>query len=195
MLKSGECLHRIHQTTFDGNKFNPCQGRPTRFAPISDTKGACVPSLYAGSSLDAAIFETVFHDVSPKAPFKTVPLADVVTRSHSEVILRRDLVVIELRAPDLKKLGLAHGELVSAPASEYAATALWAKAFHGQFSDIDGLVWTSNQCDPESAYLMFGDRVLETDLHIQATRDAAVDPSLVVDIRKAGERAGIVITL
>ena len=137
----------------------------------------------------------MFHDVSPKAPFKTVPLADVVTRSHSEVILRRDLVVIELRAPDLKKLGLAHGELVSAPASEYAATALWAKAFHGQFSDIDGLVWTSNQCDPESAYLMFGDRVLETDLHIQATRDAAVDPSLVVDIRKAGERAGIVITL
>ena len=47
---------------------------PTRFAPIRDRKGRVVPYLYGGSSLDCAIFETVFHNVPADAPDKFVDL-------------------------------------------------------------------------------------------------------------------------
>lgn len=157
--------------------------------------GQCVPSLCAGSSLEAAIFETVFHDIDPKATFKTVPKPHVAAKSHSVLRVTRDLTFVELRAPDLKKLGLVPGDVVSAPASRYPGTALWAKAFHDQFADVQGLRWTSNQCDPDSACLMFGDRVAPADIVLVSTRDASVDVDLIEDIRRAGQRAGITLTL
>jgi hypothetical protein len=195
LLPAGRVLHRVHRSDFTGASFNPCQGRPTRFAPIRSADGACVPSLYAGSSLDAAIFETVFHDIPARARLKTVPKQDVLARGHSVLVAERDLALVELRAPDLKKWGLEHGELVSAPAAHYALTARWAEAIHRRFDDVDGLVWTSNQCDPASAFLLFGDRVDDAAFTVVSTRNGAEDDSLLADVRQAGLRAGIVITL
>ncbi|MGJ3263581.1 MAG: RES family NAD+ phosphorylase [Salinarimonas sp.] len=194
-LPSGTRLHRVHLSRFGGAAFNPCLGRPTRFAPITDAEGRCVPSLYAATSLQAAIFESVFHDVPVAAPFKTVPVEEATARSHSLLVTRRPLLLAELRAPDLAKWGMAHRELVSAPASDYERTARWAEALHNRFPDLDGLVWTSNRCDPDRATLLFGDRVDELALECLASRDAADDESLLAAIREAGARAGIVLTL
>ncbi|MGP9819765.1 RES family NAD+ phosphorylase [Salinarimonas sp. NSM] len=193
-LPAGSRLHRIHDSRFGGAAFNPCLGRPTRFAPIVDAQGRCVPSLYAATSREAAIFETVFHDVPIAAPFKTVRLADVLTRSHSLLATRRPLVLAELRAPDLVKWGMSHRELVSAPASEYERTALWAKALHDHFPRLDGLAWTSNRCDPDSAMLLFGDRVETQALECLATTEAG-DEVVLAAVREAGLRAGIVLTV
>ena len=67
VLAGGTVVHRVHAPGFGGNAFNPCRGGPSRFAPIQNTHGECVPSLYAATSLPAAIFETLFHDIPLEA--------------------------------------------------------------------------------------------------------------------------------
>ncbi len=185
-------LHRVHLRRFAGNAFNPCRGGPTRFAPIRDAAGQCVPSLYAGSTLDAAVFETIFHDVPATARLKTVPLHAVEERVHSVLETRRDIRLAALRAPDLLRWGVNRRDLIESEASSYAGTAAWAAAIHRCFPDIDGLVWTSRQCDPDSAYLFFGDRVGASDFAAPETRRGR---AFVADVRTAGRRAGIAITV
>jgi hypothetical protein len=105
--------------------------------------GACVPTLYAATSREAAAFESIFHDIEPTAPFKIVRLDTVESRSVSRIALKRDLLVAGLFAPDLKAWGLSRGELIETPKSTYGQTAVWAQAIHNARSDLDGLIWTS----------------------------------------------------
>lgn len=193
-LPTGTDLHRLNSPTFAGNAFNPCRGAATRFAPIVDRRGACVPSLYAGSSLEAAVFETVFHDVPVVPGIQTVPLQHVQDRCHSVLRLTRPIRLARLRTPDLKRWGVARADLIGSLPPSYRHTARWAEALHHQFDDLDGLVWTSNQCDPDDATLLFGDRVQEETIGLVATT-ACSDPTLLAAIRAAGQRAGIILTL
>ena len=65
---AGQVIHVIHDVAYEPHGFNPgvdaagTPRNPTRFAPIRDAKGRVVPYLYGGSSLDCAIFKTVFHN-------------------------------------------------------------------------------------------------------------------------------------
>ena len=138
----------------------------TRFSPFRDAKGHCVPSLYAGSTVESAIYETVFHDIPLSADRKTVPRDAVEKRNHSALLVRRDLRLASLRA----------------------------QAIHTQFDDVEGLVWTSNLCDPDSALLLFGDRVAVADIQVVAVREGT-DGSFLRDVRNAGGRGGIQISL
>ncbi|XOV85309.1 MAG: RES family NAD+ phosphorylase [bacterium] len=185
----------MHDSAYAGNQFNPCLGSPTRFAPIHDRHGNCVPALYAGSTLETAIYETIFHDIPAKAKLKTVPRQQVLTRSHTTLVVACDLRLASLRKPDLNTWQVTRNALIASNAKHYGATAAWAEAIHHQFSDIDGLIWTSNQCDPDSAFLLFGDRVDQGDLTVEDCRVGSLDPSLLTDVRIAGKRSGIIITL
>lgn len=194
-LTSGTIIHRIHLTAYPATSFNPCAGQPTRFAPIHDTSGVCVTSSYAGSSFDAAIYETIFHDVPAKAPFKTVPRQDVLIRSHAELEVVRQLRLVQLRNPDLLRWKIRRRQLIGSSAKYYPQTALWAEAIHHQFPRAEGLIWTSNQCDPDDAFIFFGDRVSPTDFNLTQTRNGSTDPSFLADVRSTGQRSGITITL
>ncbi len=55
-IDQGSVLHRVHDQQFPGNEFNPCIGGQTRFAPIYDQVGYCIPSLYAAETVEAAIY-------------------------------------------------------------------------------------------------------------------------------------------
>ena len=147
-LEEGELLHRVHSPQFHGNAFNPCQGGPSRFAPIQDAQGECVPTLYAADSVEAAIYETILHDVPLAASRKSAPRHAVEDRRHSSLVVRRTLRLASLRAPDLMKWGLTPATLIGTMPTQYQRTARWAKAIHDQFAEVDGLVWTSNLCDP-----------------------------------------------
>ena len=118
-VAKGAILHRTHAAGFRPAEFNPCKGQPTRFAPFTDAAGACVPTLYAATSREAAAFESIFHDIEPAAPFKTVRLDVVESRSVSAIAPKRDLRVAGLFAPDLKAWGLSRGELIDTPKSSY----------------------------------------------------------------------------
>ena len=193
-IAAGTELHRVHSENFAGNSFNPCQGRSSRFAPIEDPNKRCIPSLYAASTFECAVFETVFHDVPYNAKTKVVRLDNVRDRSHSQIVTNRDLTIITLYEPDLKAWGITRGLLIDTLPSCYGETTQWAQSLYRQVSDADGLIWTSWQYDPDRAMLLFGNRVSPKDLDVVFRRDATSDPALLSEIRDIGKRANITIT-
>ena len=195
VLPSGTALHCVHRTIWRAAEFNSGSGGPTRFAPFNDSTGAPVPSLYASATLRAAIHETIFHDVPANARIRTVRLNEVQIRTHSELLTIRDLRLVELRNVTLGKWGISRTDLISSSPAVYGQTALWAAAVHHDIPDADGLVWTSNQCDPDDKCLFFGDRVRESDFQPVRSRDGATVKSLAKDVRDEGRRRGITLTI
>lgn len=165
-VAKGTILHRTQSSGLRPAQFNPCKGQPARFAPFTDAAGACVPTLYAATSREAAAFESIFHDIEPTALFKTVRLDVVESRCVSRIAPKRDLRVARLFAPDLKAWGLKRDDLIETPKSSYGQTVLWARAIHRAQPDLDGLIWTSRQCDPDQCVVLFEDRVGEADFDI-----------------------------
>ena len=195
VLPSGTALHRVHRATWRAVEFNSGSGGPTRFGQFNDRIGAPVPCLYASTTLRAAIHETMFHDVPANARTKTVRLNEVQIRTHSELLTNRDLRLVELRNVPLGKWGISRRDLISSSPALYDQTVLWAEAVHHDIPDADGLVWTSNQCDPDDACLFFGDRVRESDFTAVRSRDGATVKSFVKDVRDEGRRRGITLTI
>lgn len=162
---AGRVIHVIHDTAFPPESFNPGvdgEGRlrkPTRFAPIRDKAGGVVPYLYGGSTLDCAIFETVFHEVPIDAVDKFVDLDDFAQRGHGELVPGRDLKLVDLTSEGLHRLKVPKEELITSPARDYPLTARWAEVLHRQCADADGLLWMSRQRDRDHALLLFGDRL------------------------------------
>lgn len=161
---AGQAFHVIHDTAYAPESFNPgvdAMGRlrsPTRFAPFHDAGGAVVPYLYAGSSLECAIFETVFHHVPVDAADKFVDLDDFAVRGHGVLVPLRRLRLVNLTTDGLHRLRVPKAELIASAPIDYPATARWAQALHHQYPDIDGLVWMSRQRDRDQALVLFGDR-------------------------------------
>jgi hypothetical protein len=149
--------------------------------------------LYAAGTRQAAAFESVFHDIEPKARFKTVPFSLLESRAVSEIAARRSLRLAQLFAPDLKAWGVSRNRLIDTPKSTYRDTATWAKAIHAAHLTIDGLVWTSRQCDPDICLILFGDRVSEVEFDTLESRRIAADPALLLELRAYGARARITI--
>ncbi len=194
-LPQGTVLHRVHLTAYRGAEFNPGRGGPTRFAPFNDGAGTVVPSLYASTTLRAAIHETLFHDIPANARTRTARLREVHLRTHSEIETVRDLRLVALRNPTLARWGISRNKLISSSPALYEQTVLWAEAVHRNIPDADGLVWTSNQCDPDGACLFFGDRVGETDFMVRGARDGMTDKTFLKDVRDEGRLRGIVLTV
>lgn len=193
-IAKGVELFRIHWSTYGPTSFNPCAGSSTRFAPILDASGKCVPSLYAATSREAAAFETVFHEVLP-GPFASVSDHELHDRSASALKTKRNLKIARLHAPDLRRWSLQPGELSAAPSYHYERTARWAEAIHRQCADVDGLVWTSNRCDPDRCFIFFGDRVREGDLECMTTSSLGLPGPERAAVIEAGRRASITIVI
>ncbi|RXT17889.1 hypothetical protein B5P46_29050 [Rhizobium leguminosarum] len=192
-IKAGTALHRSHLSSFRAGQFNPCKGQPTRFAPFNDAHGNCVATLYAATSREAAAFESIFHDIEPATAFKTLRLAVVEARTVSVIAPKRDLRLASLFAADLKAWKLNRTDLIETPKSTYGESVLWAEAIHRARADIDGLIWTSRQRDPEQCIILFEDRMAEDRLDVVQSIDAGVDAGLLLELRDYGRRAGITI--
>lgn len=193
-------IHRIYCVDWPPEAFNPgvdAKGallKPTRFAPIRDTKGRVVPYLYGGSSRDCALFETIFHDVPIDAPDKVVDLSYFANRAHGEITLKRELKLVNLNNVGLHRLKVPKIELIESSAGDYFETAKWAEAIHQAFPSVDGLQWTSQKCDPDQALILFGDR-LGTDLTGRPlSGPLRFDAGLHQAIVKLGLRAGIAVS-
>ena len=193
ILPAGTILHRTHASSFRPAQFNPCLGQPSRFAPFTNPSGACVPTLYAATTLGAAAFETIFHDIPAEAAFKTIRLNVLTARAVSRIEARRDLRLANLFTPDLKAWRLQRRDLIETAKSAYPQTARWAQAVHAADRSVDGLIWTSRQCDPDRCTMLFGDRVLETDFAVTERLEVGTAPALLLELRRIGRRAGIVV--
>ncbi|WP_158086640.1 RES family NAD+ phosphorylase [Mycobacterium scrofulaceum] len=150
-LPAGHRLYRVLSATRTATDFNPGIGSRTRFGFFGDP---VVPIMYAADTEDAAIAETLLHDIP----------VDGGLLPYDQYA---DKVLVRLRVTRAARLGVLHGtglrrlkvtaaDLTASPASSYASTVRWAEAAHG--AGLDGLVWMSRQCNDAKAYVFFGDR-------------------------------------
>ena len=193
-LPKGATLHRVHRMDHGSAEFNKGKGDATRFAPFYDSSGKIVPSLYATSTLQAAIHETIFHDIraDTEKKYKTIPEEKVHDRMHSELRVKRAIKLVELRNPLLNNWGIEQAQLIGSPSELYHKTARWAEAIYNNFPEAEGLIWTSRQCDPDDAMLFFGGRVKATDFELISSRDGH-DATFVDDVEQEGAIRGIAI--
>jgi hypothetical protein len=122
--------------------------------------GNIIPTLYAGSTLDCALMETVFHDVPYTSGLKAWSKASHVDgKVYSELVVTRNLNLIDLSSVALRKLGIKRGDLIDCDGSHYDNTREWALAFYNQNPSAEGLFWTSRQDDTAQAIVFFEDRI------------------------------------
>jgi hypothetical protein len=149
-LSAGQLLYRVQSATRTATDFNPGFGSPTRFGFFGNP---VVPILYAAETEDAAIAETLLHDVP--AAGGLLPYDQYASKVLVRLELTRSLRVAVLHGTGLRRLKVT-AELTSGPASDYRSTVRWAQAAHD--AGFDGLVWMSRQCNDAKAYVFFGDR-------------------------------------
>lgn len=162
VLPAGSELHRVHGS-FPAGAFNPGKGGPTRFAPFqstSDPAAGSVPTLYAAQTAEAAVCESLLHDV----PLEGGRLGQARYRGRREstLVLKRDVQLAMLMGHGLRRLGVAQQNLTATDGDVYDRTVLWAQAAHA--AGFEGLAWMSARENTAQAYVLFGDRVAETDL-------------------------------
>ena len=162
----GQEIHRVHDVAYLGNAFNLSRAGNARFSPINDASGAVIPTLYAGTTLDCALMETVFHDVPFKPGFKPISKSKMVSKVHTVLVPNSDLRLIDLSTIALRKLGIMRAHLIDTTKAHYPETRRWAEVLYTQYPDAQGLHWTSRQDDHAQAVVLFGSRVNSSHLII-----------------------------
>ena len=167
----------MHDDAYLGDQFNPNSMGNARFSPIHDTDGAVIPTLYAGTTLDCALMETIFHDLPFKTGFKPVSKRKMVRKAHTIVPPAIDLRLIDLSTIALHKLGIDRAHLIDTTKAQYPRTRRWAEALYSQFPDAQGLSWTSRRHDHAQAVMLFGTRVKTSDLTIAGPSTVLLEDS------------------
>jgi hypothetical protein len=157
-------FHRVHDLAFGGSAFNTSTKGNARFSPIADDAGVLIPTLYAGTTLDCALMETIFHDVPFMAGFKPFSKLKMDGKVHSVLNSAGDLRLIDLSTVALHKLGVKRTQLIDTTKTHYPVTRRWAQALYTQFPAAQGLRWTSRQDDQAHAIMLFGTRISPSDL-------------------------------
>lgn len=194
---NGETLFRVHPDIYGSLQFNPSSRGNARFSPLIDSDGTVIPTIYAGTTLDCALMETVFHDVpftaGPKIWSKTTHVAGKV---YSQLTLSRDLILIDLSAVPLHKLGIPRKELIECDGSHYPETRAWALALHDQYPDAEGLLWTSRQADPARALILFEDRLKTSALSVSGKPNGLLlaDGSAISEVLQLALRLNVLLT-
>ena len=150
-LPEGHLLYRVLSATRTATEFNPGYGARTRFGFFGKP---VVPIMYAADTEDAAIAETLLHDIPAEGGL--LPYDQYATKVLVRLKVEQQLRVAVLHGTALRRLKVTAGELTSSPASSYATTVRWAQVAHD--AGFDGLVWMSRQCNDTKAYVFFGDR-------------------------------------
>lgn len=152
-----------------------------------------MPTLYGAEDFQAALSETIFHDVPISGSGRHVLISSLIPWLFSAIAVLRPLRLVDLRGHGLRRLELRRADLIDSPASEYPALARWGAAFYDCPEEPDGIIWMSRQYDRSAALMLFGGRVSRRDLEV-------VEPPLPLgfgrgleDVRDAAEAAGILI--
>jgi len=158
-IPEGVQLYRVHAEKYGAVQFNPGSEGNARFSPIKNTGGEVIPTIYAGGTQDCALMETLFHDVAFAPGYKTHSLSKLDGLVISEVVVRKELQLADLRSKPLRKLGVTRVFLIESEASEYSRSREYAEALYEACPEIQGLLWVSRQDDSALAMVLFEDRI------------------------------------
>ncbi|HYI40890.1 MAG TPA: RES family NAD+ phosphorylase [Allosphingosinicella sp.] len=188
-LAAGTVLHRIHDGRFGPTQFNPGLGN-SRFAPF-ELRGAKVPTAYAATSLSCAVFETIFHDIEPGAPFKSVYWSALEPLRYSTLELQSEISLAQLYSADLMRWGLERRHLIDTPKANYPETRAWVLPIHESSAAPEGMIWVSRRFDEDRALLLFGSRVDPAILKLVASVEVTGDPAVLAVVHALASRADI----
>src|SRR5271156_7233951 len=68
---AGEIMHRVHDAVYPVDSFTPSPLGNARFSPIRDSAGNVIPTLYAATTPQGALMETIFHDASLRSVLRS----------------------------------------------------------------------------------------------------------------------------
>lgn len=191
-LEPGKVLHRVHQSMYQADQFNPGMQGNARFSPIHDEQGTPIPTLYAGTTMACALMETVFHDIPHTAGFKSVDKGKLAGQMHSTIQVEEELQLVDLASVPLRKLGVTRKQLIDTEKNQYPATRKWAAAIHSQFPQAQGLSWVSRQDDSARAMILFGDRITSDSLQHEGDSRSLLDDADVYDeVLDLADRIGV----
>lgn len=172
ILPEGHSLFRVHNRAHRPAQFNPGFGSRTRFAFFGDPP---VPILYAADTEEAAIAESLLHDIQPAGG--DLRREKYENRDLSLIVTTRELRLASFLGLGLRQLGVEATNLTATRPTAYRRTVKWAEAAHR--ADFDGVAYMSRLHNEVRAYAFFGDRVSEEDFGV--TRDRTRSFNLVED--------------
>lgn len=135
----GRRFVRAHSQAFGSTEFDRRAGTDARFSPLLHA-GAGEGVIYGGTDDRVAAAETIFHRLPGQGRPRRVPLDRYRAWQWSEVLARRDLLLLPLDAtvPDA-------GTMVDGDATTYQQARARASALLRDHPSIDGFVWASHQ--------------------------------------------------
>ena len=119
---AGEIMHRVHDAVYAVDSFNPSPLGNARFSPIRDPAGSVIPTLYAATTPQGALMETVFHDVPYKPGFKRVSVSRLEGKLSSTLVFPSDFQLIDLGKIGLRRLGVHPHDLIDTTKAHYPET-------------------------------------------------------------------------
>lgn len=160
ILVPGTILQRIHSNRFRPNQFNPGPKGAGRFHFFGNPM---VPALYLAETREAALAETLLHDIPIGAP-ATLPRSIYANSVLAGLELKGQVRIAEFFGLGLRALGVEATQLSDTPMDNYPQTRKWAHAAHA--AGFDGIAWMSKRDNSARAYMLFGDRVQEDSLGV-----------------------------
>jgi hypothetical protein len=152
---------RVHSADYPALSFNPCEKSNARFSPFSDDQGLIVPSLYAGSSIKAALMETVFHETPVPSSGSLLVERNIAERKWARTTFTNTeaLRLVDLTTVGLQRIGLTRPQVIDTTSAKYRSTQSFARYLHAQFPDAHGIRWVSRLYDEGTCIVLYKDRI------------------------------------
>lgn len=182
---AGEIMYRVHDAVYAVDSFNPSKLGNARFSPIRDSAGDVIPTLYAATTPQGALMETVFHDVPYKPGFKRVSVSRLEGKLSSTLVFLSDFELIDLGKIGLRRLGVHPHSLIDTTKAHYPETRKWAESLYAAYPQAQGLIWPSRQDDRARAVVLFGTRVGAPELRPAGISIPLMENGVVHEVAKA----------
>lgn len=166
-LPSGTVIHRVHDRNTPCDEFLPSDGDASdldcggRFDPLPQAAPVCV--LYAASSADAALGETLVH-VDSRGALRPAPPAEARERALSRLRIARALDLVAFCGLDLHRFPIHNRELTESGKRDYPNTRAWALEFRRRARRAQGIAWISRQDNRSMSFVFWADRMRGSDL-------------------------------
>jgi hypothetical protein len=119
---AGATLHRVHETIYAVDQFNPSPKGNARFSPIHDPSGSVIPTLYAATTPRGALMESVFRDIPYRTGFKNVDPKRLRGNVCSTLLFQTDFQLLDLSKVALRGLGIPPRQLIDTTKAHYPVT-------------------------------------------------------------------------
>jgi hypothetical protein len=151
---AGRPLFRVHPVAHPATELYATD-RPARFRPLRTTDGEIVPMLYGAASDQAAMAESMLHDLAPRGP-RVIAFESLMPTALSCLIPQRDLQLAMLHSAGLDRLRLRNTSLIHTLPSRYPDTVPWGQALYEHPWHLDGIVWMSRRYNSIRACVLLG---------------------------------------